>query len=29
LKNPASDDGDEIVYSDNPYASKDNDYFIA
>ncbi len=28
LKNPASDDGDEIVYSDNPYASKDNDYFI-
>jgi len=28
LKNPAGDDGDEIVYSDNPYASKDNDYFI-
>ncbi len=28
LKNPAGDDGDEIVYSDNPYASTDNDYFI-
>jgi len=28
LKNPAGDDGDNIVYSDNPYASKDDDYFI-
>jgi len=27
LKNPAGDDGDEVVYSDNPYASKDDDYF--
>lgn len=28
LENPARDDGDEIVYSDNPYASKDADYFL-
>lgn len=28
LKNPASYDGDDIVYSDNPYASTDENYFI-
>ncbi|MFN3527592.1 MAG: hypothetical protein ACK4YO_00635, partial [Candidatus Altarchaeaceae archaeon] len=28
LKNPASDDGDEMVYSDNPYASTDENFLI-
>ncbi len=28
LKNPAKGDGDDIVYSDNPYASTDDDYYI-